>query len=693
MQKFALTSTLVALFSVLASSANSPTKLHVLVYETENDALGAESPSQRLVDQINRDGIEGMHATVYGHKNRGGFAGYGSKFSSVVPILELISQSDDDALVVLSDSRDVLVNNPFNDKTYSKDLVNEFRVAFDDATAFKPKSIVVSAEAQCCVSALTHVPLGGYYNTDGSRSNIACSSGSEGCLWAGDDKAEPWERFMNERMLQQSFGKKYDDAYLNAGLIVGKPKDLLRVILSAQINDNEDDQAVWTDYMYHNPNDIVLDYQQQLFGNNRGGVANIHDGGCVFHKQPDSKRLVHMMTHTQPLFLHSPGAFFACHDQMSQALGVPKVGATIRRLLRTHDKSRRTQCNYGRSGTECNEETEADGGSFFGGLFDFLGGGDSSAAVPTAAPVSSIGDLLNRPNTTDVPPTSLSDLLTNTSSTNSSLSTLLTNTSSANSTLSNLLTNASTTDSSLSGLLSNTSETNSSLSTLLGDTTSTNSSLSTLLGNTSATSTGLSGFLTNSTNATTSLAGLLTNSTASNTTLANSSSTTLEANPFVNTTSTGLSGFLTNSTNATTSLGGLLTSSSSTTLEANPFVNTTGSTNLGSLLTGGTTSESTDLLNQTLSTAAPVAAPTVFSFFNMTQGTTTTSTSSVVPAPSTGTTTDGITSLSSYLNTATVAPATAGGLTSLLSAPVAAPVGTLEGLSRDAGSKPDDIVL
>jgi hypothetical protein len=645
MVKLALAATLVALSSVLATaSASSPTKLHVLVYETENDALGIDSPSQRLVDQINRDKIEGIHATVYGHNKRGsGFAGYGSKFSSVVPILEMISQSDDDTLVVLSDSRDVLLNNPFNDMTFSKDLVNEFRTAFDDVTALKPMAIVVSAEAQCCVSALTHVPLGGYYNTDGSRKDIACSSGSEGCLWAGDDKAEPWELFMNERMIEQSFGKKYDDAYLNAGLMVGKPMDLLRVILSAQISDNEDDQAVWTDYMYHNPNDIVLDYQQRLFGNNRGGIANIHDGGCVFKQQPDSKRLIHMMTQTQPLFLHSPGAFFACHDQMSQALGVPKVGATIRRKLRAHDKNRRTECNYGRLGSDCATD---DSGSVIGGLVGWLGSGSVAKTVaPAAAPVSSLGGLLSRPDTSAPLTAGLTGFLTNTNSSNSSLAGFLTNPSSSNSSLSGFITNTSSSNSSLSGFLTYPSTTNSSLSSISSATPAS----------------GLSGFLTSTSSSNSSLSGVLTNTSTTN---------------------------ATSLTNSTANLGSWLTGTSA------PVTNST--TNFGSLLSSGNNVGLGLGKVEAPVVAAPVAvAPTVFSFFNTNATTTTTTTSS---APLVGSSEssdkkdkkDGKTSLDTYLNTPTLAPAATEGSTSART-PAPAPVGTLIGQSRDEGTKPKSI--
>jgi hypothetical protein len=404
--------------------SSKPTKLHVLVYETSKDAIGIDTPSQRLVDQINNGRIDRMVASIFGQSSSSsndsdnGFVGYGSKFHSVQPILTSIMNNNNeyDNLVVISDSRDVLLNNPFNDYTYSNELVDEFRIAYDDITVGNKNSIIISAEAQCCVSALTHVPLGGYYNTDGTRNQFACSSGSSNCLWAGDDKAQPWENFMNTIMIQNNYGIKYDDAYLNSGLMVGTPENLLRIIHNAQILDNEDDQAVWTDYMYHNPHDIVLDYQQKLFGNNRGGVAaissnNNQGGGCVFEKQSlastgnNNKRLIHIMTNTQPLFIHSPGAYFTCHDELSNLLNVPQVSSIVRRKLTWYDLSRRSECNYGRLGSNCTAPVTT-----------------TSAPVPVPAPTSLL-DLLLTPKATPTiapalvpvpvpsPPTSLFDLL------------------------------------------------------------------------------------------------------------------------------------------------------------------------------------------------------------------------------------------------------------------------------------------
>jgi hypothetical protein len=119
------------------------------------------------------------------------------------------------------------------------------------------------------------------------------------------------------------------DAYLNAGLMAGKAGDLLRVIEAADIEVHEDDQAVLTDFMYRRPYEIILDYNQLLFGNNRH-----EQNGCVFQDETNDKRLVHRETGATPLFIHSPGGYISCHESLATRLGLKlHSSADERRLL------------------------------------------------------------------------------------------------------------------------------------------------------------------------------------------------------------------------------------------------------------------------------------------------------------------------------------------------------------------------
>jgi hypothetical protein len=95
---------------------------------------------------------------------------------------------------------------------------------------------VISAEAQCCVSALTHVaPGNAYYDENMKRNQYSCSSGAKDCLWNGDEYAQPWDDIMKQIQVKRTNGIEYYDIYLNAGLIVGTVSGLIHVIEALQI--------------------------------------------------------------------------------------------------------------------------------------------------------------------------------------------------------------------------------------------------------------------------------------------------------------------------------------------------------------------------------------------------------------------------------------------------------------------------
>lgn len=312
------------------SSEPSNNDIRVLIYETEAE-LSEHHHATILLHQLEQ--LHGVQGSIFGQGDS--FEGFGQKFRKLIPILETLPHDD---LVVVSDSRDVLINNPKHSNVYVDSVALEFRANFEKLTNHYPGAIVVSAEAQCCVAALTHIEPGSYFNTDGSRSATACTSGEPGCLWNGDEKALPWENFMKDLSIQRTGGQPVDDMYLNAGLITGQAGDLLRVLNALQLGVEEDDQAVLTDFMYHNSGSIVLDYGQALFGNNRGGLGGVDDGGCVFVQPKLSpighSRLVHIHTLTTPLFVHSPGGFFECHETLAADLGhnMTEATSTHRRL-------------------------------------------------------------------------------------------------------------------------------------------------------------------------------------------------------------------------------------------------------------------------------------------------------------------------------------------------------------------------
>lgn len=326
-----------------------------MIYETESTD---ESPAKNLVQQLLR--LDDIEADVFG--NGQGFEGFGSKYAAVYPILKKLPA---DKLVVISDGRDVLLNIPSASNRFTKTATNEFRKAFMTLTGgMYEGAVVISAEAQCCVSALTHVAPGSYYNKDGTRNERACSSGEDECIFKGSEFALPWETFMENLAKERSnINESYDDVYLNAGLMAGTVRDLLRLIEQAEIGKDEDDQAVLTDYMYHYPNAIVLDYGQTMFGNNRGGLNNDalsyqenKENTCMFQSSEYDRqdRLHHSITNSTPLFIHSPGGYVQCHDELVHQLGYSVTAAKKRRRRMGNDRS---GCNYAIKCTRGNENS------------------------------------------------------------------------------------------------------------------------------------------------------------------------------------------------------------------------------------------------------------------------------------------------------------------------------------------------
>ena len=286
-------------------------ELHILVFETSAE----KAAEMKLAAQSLKAGI---HFSVFGVNTT--FEGFGTKWEVVQPVLRAMPQN---ALVAIVDGRDVLLNIHRDDPHQGKDVVQGVIDSYLALTHDKPGAVVMSTEGQCCVAALTFVKPGDYFTKDGKRNVRACPSGEEGCLWAGDANKIPWEDFMLNAARETTGVDSYD-VYLNSGLVAGRPKDLLNIIRIVDFEKTEDDQAVFTDFMYNFPHLIALDYAQQIFGNARW-TKGMEGGGCPFERRGDAASdvasLMHRETTTMPLFLHGPGKFFECLEFVADQIG------------------------------------------------------------------------------------------------------------------------------------------------------------------------------------------------------------------------------------------------------------------------------------------------------------------------------------------------------------------------------------
>merc|ERR1712023_602688 len=183
---------------------------------------------------------------------------------------------DPDRLVVVSDSRDVLLNNL-------------------DA---KP---------------------GDFLNDDLTRTGKSetCNSGKGSCLDKGERFQKPWKDAM-QRLAREQGAKTTKNVYPNTGIIVGKAKDILNAYSILDMKETEDDQALFTELMLKNPNLIVLDYEQQLIGNNAWTEGM---DGCIFDWDADTRKFKHPNFNTVPAFLHFQGKFYECYGKLARSFG------------------------------------------------------------------------------------------------------------------------------------------------------------------------------------------------------------------------------------------------------------------------------------------------------------------------------------------------------------------------------------
>ncbi|MGK3755120.1 MAG: hypothetical protein ACI8RD_007429 [Bacillariaceae sp.] len=283
----------------------------VLMYET--DASLQQDPKSPLHFFREKGDIAQVQTTVYGGNLD--YHGFGDKYQTLRPLLEIM---DSDKLVILADARDVVLNVP-NNEAFASLAIDNFMETYKRLTKDSPGAVVMSAEAQCCVSAMAHAHPSEYFDPiTKERTKRACSSGLGECMWYPSQNIEDWQVFM-EDLAFNTTGDDNSDVYLNAGLMAGYPKDLINLLNVLDIDPTEDDQAVLSGLMYQFPDMIKLDYKQEMFGNNQWPRGLVD--GCMFESQGDHLSLIHTETGTEPLILHTPGKFYDCLDVLIEDLG------------------------------------------------------------------------------------------------------------------------------------------------------------------------------------------------------------------------------------------------------------------------------------------------------------------------------------------------------------------------------------
>ncbi len=267
--------------------------------------------------------LNGVNAIVVGSNSI--FNGFGSKYAYIRESLVTLSHDSPDSLVVVLDARDTLLNVAVNtnvdaDTDFRKRIAHYIEV-YTDLTSLKPGAVVLSAETQCCVSAMSWAHPASYFNPEtGERDQFACDSGADNCEYEDTENIDLWIKYLEDKELETT-GIQSDNSFLNAGMMAGKASKLVELIDRVNIQEYEDDQAVLSGFYCQFPEFIVLDYKQQLFGNNEW--TNGFEEGCVYDytNANETSYLEHKRTAAVPLILHTSGKFYECLDYLREKLG------------------------------------------------------------------------------------------------------------------------------------------------------------------------------------------------------------------------------------------------------------------------------------------------------------------------------------------------------------------------------------
>jgi hypothetical protein len=335
--------------------------IHVLLYENNPDYEHDPTSSIRFFQE--RSKTANLHTTVFGGKLQR--PGFGDKLQLLKPLLEVV---DADQLIVVADAREVALNVP-DDKEVAIEAVDRFLETFHKLTTDTPNAIVMSAEDRCCTAAMSHAAPSDYFDaSNGARKERACASGQGDCTFEDNENVAQWRDFMQQMAIERTEGnEEHKSVYLNTGIVAGYPQDFIKVLEMMDLSGVEDDQAVLSGLMYAFPEKIVLDYHQELFGNNQ--KDNDVSDGCVFEQHAVGAPLYHSEKLTQPLILHTSGRFYQCLDVLIEILG----GESHKRYLLSMEELQESLMQVDGAAEEPKSTP-----SFLQGVIRFLAGDEST---------------------------------------------------------------------------------------------------------------------------------------------------------------------------------------------------------------------------------------------------------------------------------------------------------------------------
>lgn len=258
---------------------SSDPKFVVLTYENNQTNENANF----FLDQLITHG--------YSYENVGideSWTGWHARLQKYTEYLE--SLGDENTFVVISDARDVLINNASADTFFEKAM-----------SIYTDKKIVVSTEQHCCDTGAVHDDF--YVSSAISQKDKSVKH------------TEVYKKFMREQAYKLDKDYKSDLYYLNFGLLFGKARDLIQVFRLMKMKPGLDDQLLLHKVFYEHPDLIQPDIKHVL-------LSTAGSGGRECYYQWDHDKLCFQNTATEqyPCFLHTAGNFWSCYHTLKKKL-------------------------------------------------------------------------------------------------------------------------------------------------------------------------------------------------------------------------------------------------------------------------------------------------------------------------------------------------------------------------------------
>jgi hypothetical protein len=197
---------------------------------------------------------------------------------------EYINTLDPETFVLLTDARDVVLNNDYN----------SFIIKAKEYYYYNSERIIFNVDSDCNINK----------KTPNAKSNKAKTSN----YIQGEYKP-----FMEKRARELGINHRY--VYLNFGMQFGKAKDFLKLFELMNIQPGDDDQVLALKLFFENPDLFFLDYNQELLGT---ALPAFIRSNCVF--KYSGKFFTNTVTNTQPSLIHTDAKNWHCYRYLLSKL-------------------------------------------------------------------------------------------------------------------------------------------------------------------------------------------------------------------------------------------------------------------------------------------------------------------------------------------------------------------------------------